>query len=427
LRDKIKILKNKKSLMDIVKLSSIQIVLRPLQIIKSFVVAKYLGPESYGILKSVELIAMLNKFGSLGFKPTIIRNGITAMAKGDINELKSIKDNAYSGELVLSFILLLFGIISSFFFDNKIIVSAILLASVGLFTAKMFGIFQTELQLNKNFGSLAKVILYQGILNSVFVMVLVPFFNIHAVLMVPIISSPIIIYLAYKKTGNFFSLKIDRIGIKKILKVSIPFTFGTLAYGLFRYTERTIVIIFMGLKATGFFGFADTIANIFITLMLGSVMKVRSIKLFEYLGKKKYLQTHRMVIKETSILVGISFVIILGLAIGMKLLIPQILPKWEGAILATIIYSFVIPIKLSSSYIASVIKSPTVNELNFEPIMQIISTFIIIIGATILHYNDSLSLNNYILIILIALLFLHSGYIVFYYFKYYLPYIKIKS
>ena len=136
--------KKRKGLLNILSLTGVQIALRPIQIAKSFIVAKYLGPEAYGILKSVELIQMLNKFGSLGFKPTVIRNGATAIAEKNITELKSIKNNAYTGELLLSIFLLLIGLISSIFFNDKIIISVIILASIGLFTSKLFGISARE-------------------------------------------------------------------------------------------------------------------------------------------------------------------------------------------------------------------------------------------------------------------------------------------
>ena len=381
-------IKSSKSLRDIITLSGAQLALRPLQIAKSFVVAKYLGPEMFGILKSVELIGMLNKFGSLGFRPTVIRNASTAIAQGNYKEARIIKNNAYTGELILSLFLFFVGLASSFFFSEKIISVAIILGSIGLFTAKLLGIGQTELQLNKSFGSLGKIILYQGVISSVLVIATVPFFNIYSVLIVPSISSIVVSFWLFRITGKFFSFKINKSDFINILKVSIPLTFETLAYGLFRYTERIIIITYLGLTATGYFGFADTIANIFVSLMIGSIMKVRGIKIFEELAKKNFIATHKMIVKETSILFLISLLIIVGIAFGMKIFIPMILPKWEGAITTAILYSFVIPIQLSSTYVVFVIKSPTVNKLKFGPIMRVLATLIMVIGAFILNHYE---------------------------------------
>ena len=153
-------------------------------------------------------------------------------------------------------------------------------------------------------------------------------------------------------------------------------------------------------------------------------MKVRGIKIFEVLGKKKFKRAHKMVIKETSILIGISLFVVSGVVIGMTYVIPLVLPKWQGAISSTILYSFIIPIKLSSSYVAFVVKSPTVNRLKFEPIMQLLATLIMVIGAYLLFSFDMLSLDNFIIVVLIALLFLHIGYIIYYFIKYYFHYVS---
>jgi O-antigen/teichoic acid export membrane protein len=413
----------RKSLKDILSLTGVQLALRPLQILKSFVVAKYLGPETYGILKSVELIGMLNKFGSLGFRPTVIRNASTAIAQGDMEEVVSVKNNAYTGEFLLSLLLFSAGCVSSLFFESTVVSIAIILASIGLFTAKTLGMIQTELQLYKRFRKLSKIILYQGLFNSILVIATVPLFNIYAVLSVPIVSAVVVTIIGLRFTGRFFKPRIDKVGFLKVLKVSIPLTIGTLSYGLFRYTERILIVKYLGLTALGFFGFADTIVSLFITFMLGSVLKVRGLTIFEELGKKNFKLVHKILIKETRFLVLLALGIIVCLAIGMSLLIPILLPKWNDAILITIIFSFILPLKLLSSYIAYVIKSPTINNLKFEPVMWVIATGLMIGGFFTLKDLGMLTLINFILVDLVAYALIHFSYIIYYYKMFYLKYI----
>ena len=418
--------KKRKSLRDVLSLTGVQITLKPLQLAKSFVVAKYLGPEMYGILKSVELIEMLNKFGSLGFKPTIIRNASTEIAKGNLENVKNIKNNAYTGELILTFLLFTAGCISSLFFEESLVSVAIILASIGLFSAKMFGMVQTELQINKKFGSLGKVILFQGVFNSIFIILTVPFFNIYSVLIVPSVSAITVTNIALYSTGKFFQLKIDRPGFKKVLKVSMPLTIGTLAFGLFRYTERILIVSFLGLKAVGLFGFADTIVTMFVTLLLGSVLKVRGLTIFEELGKGNYKFVHKMVVKETRILVMISLGIIVCLAIGLNLLIPVFLPKWNDAILITIIFSVTIPLKLLNSYTPFVIKSPTINNLKFGPIIQVCATGVIVSGFFLLKYHSHLSLINFLYVDITAYAFISICSTIYYYKSFFISFVKCK-
>ena len=42
-----------KSFFDVLYMISSQILIKPLQLVKSIIVAKYLGPSAFGILKSV--------------------------------------------------------------------------------------------------------------------------------------------------------------------------------------------------------------------------------------------------------------------------------------------------------------------------------------------------------------------------------------
>lgn len=419
--------KDKKGFRDILSLSGVHFALKPIQLAKSFVVAKYLGPELFGILKSVELIGMLNKFGSLGFKPAIIRNATTFSSQGRNRDLRNLKNNAYSGEIILSLILFLCGLISSLFFEDKIIIIAIILASIGLFAEKLLGILETELHLNRQFGVLGKIILYQGLISGIIVIITVPFYNIYSVLVVPIFSAITVTLIAFRKTGFFFLFRIDKIGLLEVLKVSIPLTMATLAFGLFRYVERILIISFLGLTAVGIYGFADTIVGLFITLLLGSVLKVRGIKIFEELGLGNYTKVHKMIKNETIILLLVSICFIIITAIGMKLLIPIFLPKWIKAIDITILFSIILPVKLLSSYIAFVIKSPLINMLKFEPIMQLFATFILIIGVIYLKQMQALNLTNFILMDIVAYLVFHLAYVYVYFQKYYVKYVsKIK-
>ena len=174
------------------------------------------------------------------------------------------------------------------------------------------------------------------------------------------------------------------------------------------------MITMFSLTVVGYFGFAETIVNIFITLFLGSVLKVRGLKVFELISKKKYIQVHKMILKETSLLVGGSMIIILSIYIGLTIFVPLLLPKWEDAIPVAILFSFSLPIKQLSSYIAFAIKSKEINKLRFEPIMQLVITAMLVAGVFALKFTGQLTIINFILIDLAVLLTLQISYVVYY-------------
>lgn len=414
-------LKGKKSLNDILYMIGSQVALQPVSLFKSFMVAKYLGPEQYGILKSVEVVTMLNKFGSLGFMNVVVRDATTAMAKKDEEGLASVKNNAYTGEVLLSALLTVVGCTSSLFFQDPLVQIALVLASIGLFTAKLFNILQVEMRINGRFKLLSKVLLVHGFINALLIIATVPFYQIEAVLLVPAVSALGMSAISLRKLGIFFRFKIDKSGFKEVLKVGVPLTVGTLSFGLFRYTERILIITFLGLTAMGYYGFASTISSVFISLLVSAVIKVRSIKVYEELGKDNFRKVHRMVLRETGILILLSFAFILFIMIGLKLLVPMFLPKWTEAISIAILFSLVLPIKLSSSYVATVIKSPTINKLRFEPKVQVIGTLIMVLGTLALQYFSQLSLLNFVIVNLTAYAFVNLSFVYYYYLTFMKP------
>lgn len=414
-------LKGKKSLKDVLYMMGSQVALQPISVLKSFMVAKYLGPEHYGILKSVELVTMLNKFGSLGFLNVAVRDATTAKAQNDETKLISTKNNAYTGEILLSVLLTIIGCLSALFFENKLVQTALVLASIGLFTAKLFNIFKVEMRLNQEFKLLSKILLVHGYINALSIIATVPFFNLNAVLIVPIISTLAMALYTLKKMGRFFELKIDKEGFKEVLKIGVPLTIGTLCFGLFRYTERILIISFLGLTAMAYYGFATTITSIFVSLLLTSVMKVRSIRIYEELGKSNFKKVHKMVVKESAMLILMSLVFIVLIAVGMKVFVPMFLEKWTEAINIAILLSLVLPIKLSSSYVAAVIKSPTINKLRFEPKVQLIGTAIMVLATLALKFSDSLTLTNFVIVNLVAYAFVNLSFVYYYYLTFMKP------
>lgn len=420
---KLKNILQKKSTKDIFWMIGSNIAIKPLQVVKSFFVAKHLGPEHYGILKSVELIQMLNKFGNLGFNSTVIRNVGTKINQNNKEQIQNIKNTAYSSELVLSFLLFVAGLISNFFFQSLIIRYAIILSSIGLFTLKVQGIFNTEAIINKRFKLLSKITFIQGLINSVFIIATIPFLKIYAVLAIPVFSTLLIIYVFTRKLKIPFKFKFDKTLFKDICKTSLKFTMGTLAFGAFRYTERIIIISMIGLEAVGYFGFADTILALFVTIFLTNI-KVRKMNILEYLGNKEFSKVHQIVIRETTFLTFISIMVVIFSMISLNIFIPIFLDKWIEGIFVTQIFLLILPFKVINSYVITVVKSPIVNKLLYSVTLHSIGIFTLLVGSYILKQLNLLSLINFIYLDVFVYAFVHISWLFIYYKDYYKPYVK---
>ncbi len=157
----------RKSVKDLSSVFSATLALQVINVARGLIVAKFLGPGHYGILKGVQLITMLDKFGSLGFKMVATREISFLRGAQEKEKENEVRNVAYSGGIALSFLLFLVGIGSSFFFESKILISAIILASVGLFFSKISRIFETEAIIEKQFVLYSKIILWAGLLDSI--------------------------------------------------------------------------------------------------------------------------------------------------------------------------------------------------------------------------------------------------------------------
>jgi O-antigen/teichoic acid export membrane protein len=414
----LKEIRRKKSIRNYISLVSVTFLMQPIAIIKNFIVARYLGPADFGLIKSVELIQMLNKFGNLGFVSVAQREIGTANGQKDSEKANRIRNAAYSGEILLSVLLTISGIVSSFFFEGTTIKILIILASLGLFFAKVSHIYDAEATVQKKFKIISNVNLIHGLIVAVLTASLVAFFNVYIVLISPIIASIIGLIFYYKRIHAKYRFTIDFSEIKKILSVSIFFSLATLSYGSYRYAERILVLTTMGTIELGIYGFASMLADQLITVFLVAV-KVRKMYVYEALGRGDLKFAHRIVIKETILLLVIGILAAASLAFIIPYLIEWFLPKWVPAIFASQLFLLVIPFKIITSYAAIVTTSPLVNKIKQVPIYQVSATVFLVLSALLLHYLGKLTLINFILLDILGYALYHLSYLTMYY-KYFI-------
>ena len=241
----------KKVVKDFLAVVISNLALRPVQFLKAFVVAKYLGPADYGILKTIELVQMLNKYGSLGFNTAASREVGNLLGENDEKKAEVLKNTAYSSEIILSIVLFIIGLSSTMFFESKTISILIVLASFGLLFSKLRGVLATEAVIQKKFILTSKITFYTVTIAAIVVILLVPFLKIYAIMLTNILIGvfSIIFYWRFMKTD--FKFEINKALLKKILSISIPLAIGTLALGSFQSAKRILVINYLGKTALG--------------------------------------------------------------------------------------------------------------------------------------------------------------------------------
>ncbi len=389
---------------------------------RSYFVAKYLGPADYGLLQSIDLIQKLNKYGSLGLKPVAQREIGHAIGKEDYEQADYLRNVIYSFEIILSLLLLIIGCISILFITSSQVSILVLIASTGLFLTKINGIFSTEGIIQKNYKLLAYSSMIIGIITAILVIIFVPYLKIYAVLLSGIIDS-ISSILILKKTVKFqykflFNIK----ELKKILPISLPFVFINLSNGSLVYAERILLLKFIGSVALGFYGFGTMVVSN-IVILLKSAIKVRKQDLYEFLAKKKYVGVHKIVLKETGLLLLVSFAAIPLFWFVLEYLIPLILPKWHDGISYFQIILFTLPLQLADNYAVAILNSKLINKQVLVSAVRLSGTLSLLILCFLVNYYSLLTLSKFIYIAIISYSIFYLPIISFYYTLFYKKYV----
>ena len=387
----------KKVVKDFAAIAGANLALRPIQLLKGFIVAKYLGPADYGLLKTIELIQLLNKYGSLGFNTTAAREVGNAIGDKNTQKIQLIRNTAFSSEIVLSFILFFIGMSSSLFFESKTVSVLIILASFGLLASKLRGVMATEAVIQKKFILTSKVTFLTVTASSIIVIFTVPFLKIYAILLTNIIIGVLAIILFWRPLRFKLTFRINKNEFKRILGISIPLTIGTLSIASFKYAERILLITYLGEIALGFFSFAAMIVNQVAVIFKASI-KVRIQDIYEGMGKKCYQRIHKMVIRETLLLTLLSLIIIPFFWFLIDFLIPIFLPKWIDGIFACQLFLLSLPFEVILNYPSAVLISAVVNKQRIMPLFRFGSAGILILATVILHFFKILTLEYFIVI-----------------------------
>lgn len=391
----------RKVVKDFTAVAGTNLALRPIQLIKGFVVAKYLGPADYGLLKSIELIQMLNKYGSLGFNTTAAREVGHALANDDTKRIQLIRNTAYSSELVLSLLLFMVGMCSSLFFESRTVSILIILASFGLLASKLRGILATEAVIQKKFILTSKITFITVTAASIIVIVTVPFFKIYAVLFTNIVIGMAAIALFVKPLRFRFSFNIQKTEFKRILRISVPLTFGSLSLASFKYSERILLLSYLGSTALGLFSFAEMVASQ-ISVIIKASIKVRIQDIYENLGKERYTYIHTMVMRETILLTAMSLLFIPVLWVAIHFLVPLFLPNWTEGVFVAQLFLFSLPFTAILNYPSAVLVSSVVNKQGTLPAYRFGSTGLLILGTLSLNILGELTLEYFIILNIIC-------------------------
>lgn len=391
-------------------------IIRILNIFRAFFVAKILRPEDYGILKSVQLISDLAKYGNLGLM-AVVRREIPYYSS-DTEKAEYIKGNAYTFDMVIA--LALFFVALSLFFVESLheVRWLVFFSALAMVSARFSRFTLTESYLQGRFVLQSRVVVVSGLFVTVGVIATVPYFRIYSSVIFPALGSLLTFIILFYKLPFRFSFHVNFGELRRQLKIGLPLVAGSLIYGLHRYSERILVLSLYGLKSAGLYGFASVIMD--QVLSFSSIaLSVRSLELKKILGTGDHRSAHKLVMRETFIVISCAFflcVLVIGL---VPYAIRLLLGEYSESIIYCQVMLLIVPVRMASLYIDEVIVSPIVNRQSLQSILYgcIVAVFA---GCVLfLHWNTELSLKNFIIIDICSFIALSGSNLFLYYYFFY--------
>jgi len=385
-----------KTFKDISFVMLISLIQKPVELLKGFFVAKYLGPESFGIFKALEIIYMLKKYGGLGFTQVAIREASNFNGKNDSKNSELVTNVALTSEIVFAATIFILALSSSLFIDSSYTIF-IILASIGMFLSRISGIFLISSVIKKDFIFNSKAILFSSLITAFLVIISVPHIKILSPILAQILIPLILIGIYLKYYKHKIVLVFNKKEFLRITKIGIPLVFGTLSIAGFKYAERLLVLSLFGLTYMGIYGLAEMV-YMQISSFLKMPVKVRMVDIHEEIGRGNFIKVHNMILRETLILIAISIVPILITWHTIGIFIQIFLPKWIDAIYPIQLFLMVIPFQLLVNYLIQAVHSALVNKQKITPIYRNISTLMLVCASLTFNYFNKLTFEYFIII-----------------------------
>lgn len=352
--------------------------------IAGIVTARVLGPSDYGLLRIINYVPSLEKFGGFGFGSVAKRE--IAHVRGSKTDSKKeikIKDVAFSSDILWSIILTIIILIISFQFERVEIKIGLWIVSITLLIRAIVKLFVISLTLEKRFSSIAFVSLVSTIVSSCIILSTIYWGGIYSVLLSGLAASFFSLLYYKTKIDLNFKFSIIKDEFLRQLKIAIPLAGGTVALGIFGWTQRIQVSTLFGLEALGFYMLiAFLIQSIY--LLNNTFSRASSIELYERLGDKDGNTELRPLIIKPSMVLGLLLGFI-GAIIWIcgPLLINIFLPNYKPA---QVMIPYIIPIIVFDGISAMPRVAMNSAKLNMQLITVFIRLFSILCFAVITYF-----------------------------------------
>ncbi len=306
------------------------IVVKAIQLPVQIYVAAVLGPQSFGLLRLINMIPSLAKFGVLNYGSVTVRE--IADHVDENGELKPTlsRNVAYSSTLILSVCLSVAVSVASLLIFDGIVAIAACLTAFTLSAVSLLQLLLTNARLVKDFRLIAFAETSQGVIEAIVSVVLIGAIGIFAPLIAALASASVVIVILVLRRGLGFALQFDRRELVRQTRIAAPLTLVTLVFGAVGWTERAVVGWLGGLEVLGLYSIS------MLALENGSIairiaLQAISVHLYErFSGAANEGDFERFVLDPTAVAATISPIAATMLWIWLDPLLGAFLPAYRA-------------------------------------------------------------------------------------------------
>lgn len=297
---------------------------------RGFIIARFLGPSSYGIWNMLKVFISFAEYSHLGSFDAMSREIPHNTGRGHEYQNQDMKRVAFTYSFLLSLLLSVFVCVISFtsyFSEYRVEVQ---LSSLVFLCISLHWFNQHVLKGEKKIYELSWYMFGYAFLNTAVGLSLLFPFEIQGLLVGMVITFLILFVALYAKKHLEFRFSFDVKKYKKLIKIGYPILLLSLVFLLMQKIDSILVFLFLGSEMTGYYGLAAFITLVVhhIPLSLNTVLLPR---MMYTLGKTKNIKSisryliepHNILMKGIPILVGL---IIINIPWVIYWLLPEYIP-----------------------------------------------------------------------------------------------------
>lgn len=318
-------------LTDTSQLSTARVLALALTLTRVFVLARLLGPDSFGEYNLLNLIILYGSLANPGFRDMVHREIPYFRGQGKEERIQGLKDTAFTGELGIRLLVALGVFAGAFLFEDNILRYGLMSVALVLVTVKLSELYQTLAITDRRFSLVSRAALVSALGASVFVFASVYWFGVYSGILAPAVAAVVVILYYRRELRLDFHIRIDRKEALRLLRPGLGLTLLGVTTHLFRRAGVTVVALSLGITTLGIYGLAAFIIQ-FGTQVSGDLVTAIKPRLYERLGRSSLPSAVHNLIAKPSWALAYSMALAVGLTwVATPLVIGTLLPAYGAA------------------------------------------------------------------------------------------------